>query len=78
MGYDGKSPIGLQKKGIVEPLQLELVPKKLCTKGLGFKPLRLGGLGSHTTLQITNSTFTNDQKHEKHYSIDSNESHRLH
>lgn len=28
MGYDGKGPLGLQKKGIVEPLQPELVPKK--------------------------------------------------
>lgn len=72
-GDNGKGPLRLKKKGIVEPLQPELVPKKQCTKGLGFRPLRLDGLGSKTTLQITGSTSTNDQKQEKHYSTNSNE-----
>lgn len=38
--YDGKIPLGLQNKGIVQPLQPEIGFKKQHTKGLGFIPIK--------------------------------------
>lgn len=73
MGYDGKGPLGLQKKGIVESLQPNLVPKNQRTKGLGFTPLRLCCLGSQTISKIMDPTSTNNQQQEKRYYTDSNE-----
>lgn len=60
IGYDGKGPPSLQKQGIVEPIQLELVPKKQWTKGLGYSPLWLFGSTPQETLQVDPFNSTND------------------
>lgn len=57
----------------MEPLQLESIPKKKHTKGLGFAPLRLCGLDYQEKLEITHPASTNEQQKQRHYSIDSNE-----
>lgn len=58
-GYDGKSPLGLRKEGMTQPLQPELTFKNQCSKGLGFISSRVNTHKSEEALQIM---LSNDQQ----------------
>ncbi|GLJ55837.1 hypothetical protein SUGI_1198920 [Cryptomeria japonica] len=68
-GYDGKSPLGLRKEGIIEPLQPELTFKKERLKGLGFLTSKVHTQRIEEALQIKAAKI----QQEDCYSTDSNE-----
>lgn len=67
-GYDGKSPLGLRKEGIIEPLQPKLTFKRECSTGLGFMSSKESIWKTEEALQIR--TIIDQQ--ENRYSTDSN------
>lgn len=68
-GYDGKSPLGLRKEGIIDPLQPEFTLKKECSKGLGFMTSKVHTQRIEEALQIKAAKI----QQENRYSTDSNE-----
>ncbi|GLJ17614.1 hypothetical protein SUGI_0306680 [Cryptomeria japonica] len=68
-GYDGKSPLGLRKEGIIGPLQPELTFKKERSKGLGFMTSKVNTQKTGEALQIKVARI----QQKNRYSTNSNE-----
>lgn len=68
-GYDGKSPLGLCKEGVMEPLQPKLTTRRERSKGLGFLNPKIH---NKRTKQIWRVKVAEVQQ-EDDYSTDSNE-----
>ena len=68
-GYDGKSPLGLRKEGVMEPLQPELTVKRERSKGLGFLTSKIHTKRTEKASQIKVAKI----QQEDRYSTDSNE-----
>lgn len=60
-GYDGHSGLGLNKQGMLEPLQ---TPKLLNNQGLGFVPIKviIQGIGSPSSEVVDASNETETSK----------------
>ncbi|GLJ21626.1 hypothetical protein SUGI_0402520 [Cryptomeria japonica] len=68
-GYDGKTPLGLRKEGVMEPLQPELTVKRECSKGLGFLTSKIHTKRTEEASRIKIAKI----QQEDCYSTDSNE-----